>query len=73
MDDKLTLNEHERLTRIYTVRNANEKQVKKSMQNVTKYINIRNNKMTQRDNEIAAKSWGAWLNLTKYSENKRDS
>ena len=29
MDDKLTLNEHERLTPIYTVRNANDKQVKK--------------------------------------------
>ena len=29
MDDTLALNEHERLTQIYTVRNANEKRVKK--------------------------------------------
>ena len=36
MDDTLALNERERLTQIYTVRNANEKRLKKSMQNVTK-------------------------------------
>ena len=29
MDDTLALNEHERLAQIYTVRNANEKRVKK--------------------------------------------
>ena len=29
MNDKLTLNKHERITQIYTVRNANKKRVKK--------------------------------------------
>jgi len=43
MDDKLTLNEHERITQILMGRNLHTKQ-KKSMQNVRKYINIRNGK-----------------------------
>ena len=44
MDDKLTLNEDERTTQIYTVGNANKEGVKKNMQNVAKYINIRDKK-----------------------------
>ena len=43
------------------------------MRNVAKYINIRNKNNTKRKNEIAATSWGARLNLTKHSENKRDN
>ena len=38
---KLTLNEHERITQIYTVRNANKKR-EKNMRNVAKYINVQN-------------------------------
>ena len=48
MNDKLTLNEHERITQIYTVRNANKKRAKKACgmwQNTLTY----GTKMTQRE------------------------
>ena len=64
MDDTLALNERERLTQIYTVRNANEKLVKKSMQNVAKIHKHTEQKIDTKRNKIAATSWGAWLNLT---------
>jgi len=43
MDDKLALNEHEGITQIYTQQNLHTTG-EKSVQNVKKYINIRNKK-----------------------------
>ena len=54
MDDKLALNEHERITQIYTIRNANKKRVKKKHAECGKNTLTYGTKMTQRENEFAA-------------------
>ena len=43
---------------------------RKSMQNAKKKLHEHTEQKTQRKHEIAATSWGAWLNLTKHSANK---
>ena len=53
MNDKLTLNEHERITQIYTVRNANKKRVKKACEMWQNTLTYRAKHDTNKKNKIA--------------------
>ena len=71
MDDKLALNEHERLTQIYTIRNANEERVKTACRMWQKYINIRTKNDTKskrnRHNNKFLTGYFSWPRIAQFT------